>query len=59
MAKKAAPKSASGSAGKSAGSSSSKTRAATKGEIYGGAVAAPAFQQIVAFALPYLGIDPK
>ncbi|MGB2710197.1 MAG: penicillin-binding protein 2, partial [Conexibacter sp.] len=27
--------------------------------IYGGQVAAPAFQKIVAFALPYLGISPK
>jgi cell division protein FtsI/penicillin-binding protein 2 len=30
-----------------------------QGQIYGGAVAAPAFQQIVAFALPYLEIDPR
>jgi cell division protein FtsI (penicillin-binding protein 3) len=30
-----------------------------QGEIYGGAIAAPAFQKIVAFALPYLGIPPK
>jgi cell division protein FtsI/penicillin-binding protein 2 len=30
-----------------------------QGAIYGGQVAAPAFQKIVAFALPYLGIDPK
>ena len=28
------------------------------GEIYGGAVAAPAFEQIMTFALPYLGIPP-
>jgi cell division protein FtsI/penicillin-binding protein 2 len=27
--------------------------------IYGGEVAAPAFQKIVAFALPYLGIRPS
>lgn len=30
-----------------------------KGEIYGGAVAAPAFERIVSFALPYLGIPPS
>jgi cell division protein FtsI/penicillin-binding protein 2 len=30
-----------------------------KGEIYGGAVAAPAFEQIMEFALPYLKIPPK
>jgi cell division protein FtsI (penicillin-binding protein 3) len=30
-----------------------------KGAIYGGMVAAPAFQKIVAFALPYLKIPPK
>jgi cell division protein FtsI (penicillin-binding protein 3) len=30
-----------------------------QGAIYGGQVAAPAFQKIVAFALPYLGIEPK
>jgi cell division protein FtsI/penicillin-binding protein 2 len=30
-----------------------------KGGIYGGAVAAPAFQKIVAFALPYLRIPPR
>ncbi len=30
-----------------------------QGAIYGGVVAAPAFQKIVAFALPYLGIAPK
>jgi cell division protein FtsI/penicillin-binding protein 2 len=29
-----------------------------QGEIYGGTVAAPAFQKITAFALPYLGIPP-
>jgi cell division protein FtsI (penicillin-binding protein 3) len=29
-----------------------------KGEIYGGAVAAPAFERIVSFALPYLRIPP-
>ncbi len=29
-----------------------------QGQIYGGAVAAPAFQKIVAFALPYYGIPP-
>ena len=29
-----------------------------QGAIYGGEVAAPAFQKIVAFALPYLGIRP-
>jgi cell division protein FtsI (penicillin-binding protein 3) len=29
-----------------------------QGAIYGGQVAAPAFQKIVAFALPYLGIEP-
>jgi cell division protein FtsI/penicillin-binding protein 2 len=29
-----------------------------QGEIYGGVVAAPAFEQIVSFALPYLGIPP-
>jgi hypothetical protein len=29
-----------------------------EGEIYGGVVAAPAFEQIVSFALPYLGIPP-
>ena len=29
-----------------------------KGQIYGGAVAAPAFEQIMAFALPYLRIPP-
>jgi len=30
-----------------------------QGAIYGGQVAAPAFQKIVAFALPYLGIRPS
>ena len=30
-----------------------------QGAIYGGQVAAPAFQKIVAFAMPYLGIDPQ
>jgi len=30
-----------------------------KGEIYGGAVAAPAFEQIMDFALPYLKIPPR
>jgi cell division protein FtsI (penicillin-binding protein 3) len=30
-----------------------------QGAIYGGQVAAPAFQKIVAFALPYLGIAPS
>jgi cell division protein FtsI/penicillin-binding protein 2 len=29
------------------------------GEIYGGVVAAPAFEQIVSFALPYLRIPPE
>jgi cell division protein FtsI/penicillin-binding protein 2 len=29
-----------------------------RGEIYGGAVAAPAFERIVSFALPYLRIPP-
>jgi cell division protein FtsI/penicillin-binding protein 2 len=28
------------------------------GSIYGGAVAAPAFAQIMSFALPYLGVPP-
>jgi cell division protein FtsI (penicillin-binding protein 3) len=30
-----------------------------QGEIYGGVVAAPAFQDITKFALPYLGIPPS
>ncbi|HXS46524.1 MAG TPA: penicillin-binding protein 2 [Solirubrobacterales bacterium] len=30
-----------------------------QGEIYGGAVAAPAFGRIAAFALPYLGVPPQ
>jgi cell division protein FtsI/penicillin-binding protein 2 len=30
-----------------------------QGEIYGGVVAAPAFQAITSFALPYLGIPPS
>jgi cell division protein FtsI (penicillin-binding protein 3) len=30
-----------------------------QGAIYGGEIAAPAFQKIVAFALPYLGIRPS
>jgi cell division protein FtsI/penicillin-binding protein 2 len=30
-----------------------------KGAIYGGSVAAPAFQKIVGWAVPYLGISPK
>jgi cell division protein FtsI (penicillin-binding protein 3) len=30
-----------------------------QGAIYGGSVAAPAFKNIVGFAVPYLGIDPK
>jgi cell division protein FtsI/penicillin-binding protein 2 len=29
-----------------------------QGQIYGGVVAAPAFEKIVSFALPYLGIPP-
>ncbi len=29
------------------------------GSIYGGTVAAPAFAQIMSFALPYLGIAPE
>jgi cell division protein FtsI (penicillin-binding protein 3) len=29
-----------------------------KGQIYGGEVAAPAFEKIVSFALPYLRIPP-
>jgi cell division protein FtsI (penicillin-binding protein 3) len=30
-----------------------------QGEIYGGSVAAPAFGEIAAFALPYLGVPPQ
>jgi cell division protein FtsI (penicillin-binding protein 3) len=30
-----------------------------QGDIYGGSVAAPAFGEIAAFALPYLGIPPR
>ncbi len=30
-----------------------------QGEIYGGSVAAPAFGEIAAFALPYLGVPPN
>jgi cell division protein FtsI/penicillin-binding protein 2 len=30
-----------------------------QGNIYGGAVAAPAFQKIVGWAVPYLGISPR
>jgi cell division protein FtsI (penicillin-binding protein 3) len=30
-----------------------------QGEIYGGSVAAPAFGEIAAFALPYLGVPPE
>ena len=30
-----------------------------QGEIYGGAVAAPAFGTIADFALPYLGVPPQ
>jgi cell division protein FtsI/penicillin-binding protein 2 len=29
-----------------------------QGSIYGGSVAAPAFQKIVGWAVPYLGIGP-
>ena len=29
------------------------------GSIYGGSVAAPAFQKIVGWAVPYLGISPR
>jgi cell division protein FtsI/penicillin-binding protein 2 len=30
-----------------------------QGDIYGGSVAAPAFGEIAAFALPYLGVSPQ
>ena len=30
-----------------------------QGEIYGGSVAAPAFGQIMEYALPYLGVPPE
>ena len=30
-----------------------------KGAIYGGSVAAPAFQKIVGWAVPYFGISPR
>jgi cell division protein FtsI/penicillin-binding protein 2 len=30
-----------------------------QGSIYGGSVAAPAFQKIVGWAVPYLGISPQ
>ena len=30
-----------------------------QGSIFGGSVAAPAFQKIVGWAVPYLGISPK
>ena len=30
-----------------------------QGAIYGGSVAAPAFQKIVGWAVPYLGISPR
>ena len=30
-----------------------------QGAIYGGSVAAPAFQKIVGWAIPYLGISPR
>ena len=30
-----------------------------QGSIYGGSVAAPAFQKIVGWAVPYLGINPR
>ncbi len=30
-----------------------------RGSIYGGSVAAPAFQKIVGWAVPYFGIDPR
>ena len=29
-----------------------------QGEIFGGEVAAPGFQEIMRFALPYLGVAP-
>jgi hypothetical protein len=29
------------------------------GSIYGGSVAAPAFQKIVGWAVPYFGINPR
>jgi cell division protein FtsI/penicillin-binding protein 2 len=29
------------------------------GGIYGGSVAAPAFQKIIGWAVPYFGIDPR
>jgi cell division protein FtsI/penicillin-binding protein 2 len=29
------------------------------GSIFGGSVAAPAFQKIVGWAVPYLGISPR
>jgi cell division protein FtsI/penicillin-binding protein 2 len=29
------------------------------GAIYGGSVAAPAFQQIIGWAVPYFGVDPR
>jgi cell division protein FtsI (penicillin-binding protein 3)/stage V sporulation protein D (sporulation-specific penicillin-binding protein) len=31
----------------------------SQGSIYGGSVAAPAFQKIVGWAVPYFGIDPR
>jgi cell division protein FtsI/penicillin-binding protein 2 len=30
-----------------------------RGAIYGGSVAAPAFQKIVGWVVPYLGITPR
>src|ERR1019366_6922941 len=30
-----------------------------QGSVYGGSVAAPAFQKIVGWAVPYLGISPR
>jgi cell division protein FtsI/penicillin-binding protein 2 len=30
-----------------------------QGSIYGGSVAAPAFQKIVGWAVPYFGINPR